>query len=126
MPSGGNHLLAALAPEEMKRLREHMELVPLARRATLYEAGSRFQYAYFPTSGIVSLMHVMPEGSAVEVGVIGNEGFTGACALLSGATPVRLSPSWRRPQRATAATRSTSSCAAGCSSRSIGCRRTKW
>jgi len=84
MAAGGNHLLAALTPEEMKRLREHLELAPLARRATLYEAGSRFQYFYFPTSGIVSLMHVMPDGSAVEVGVVGNEGFTGACALLSG------------------------------------------
>lgn len=90
MPSGGNHLLAALASEEMKRLREHMELVPLARRAILYEAGSRSQHAYFPTSGIVSLMHVMPDGSAVEVGVVGNEGFTGACALLSAsADPLR-------------------------------------
>ena len=87
---GGNHLLAALAPEEMKRLRDHLELVPLARRATLYESGSRFQYAYFPTSGIVSLMHVMPDGSAIEVGIVGNEGFIGACALLSGgAEPLR-------------------------------------
>jgi CRP-like cAMP-binding protein len=90
MSAAGNHLLAALAAEEMKRLREHMELVPLARRATLHEAGSRLQHVYFPTSGIVSLMHVMPDGSAVEVGVVGNEGFTGACGLLGGgADPLR-------------------------------------
>jgi CRP-like cAMP-binding protein len=88
--AGGNHLLAALAAEEMKRLREHLELVTLARRTTLYEPGNRFQYAYFPTSGIVSLMHVMSDGSSIEVGVVGNEGFTGVCALVSGsADPLR-------------------------------------
>jgi len=68
----------------MRRVRDHLELVTLARRTTLYETGARFQYAYFPTSGMVSLMHVMSDGSAVEVGVVGNEGFTGVCQLLSG------------------------------------------
>jgi CRP-like cAMP-binding protein len=84
MPSGGNHLLAALPTEEMRRLREHLELVTLARRATLHEPGGRFQYAYFPTSGVVSLLHVMSDGGAAEVAVIGNEGCTGVSALLSG------------------------------------------
>jgi len=84
MASGGNHLLAALPAEEMRRLREHLELVALARRATLYESGGRLQYAYFPTSGIVSLLHVTSDGSAAEVAVVGNEGCTGVCAMLSG------------------------------------------
>jgi CRP-like cAMP-binding protein len=84
MASGGNHLLAALPAEEMRRLREHLELVTLTRRATLYESGGRFQYAYFPTSGIVSLLHVTSDGSAAEVAVVGNEGCTGVCAMLSG------------------------------------------
>jgi CRP-like cAMP-binding protein len=89
MALGGNHLLAALPAEEMRRLREHLELVPLARRATLHESGGRVRHAYFPTSGIVSLVHVTADGSSTEVGVAGNEGLVGACALLSGAEPLR-------------------------------------
>jgi CRP-like cAMP-binding protein len=89
MASGGNHLLAALAPDEMRRLREDLEIVALARRATLHEAGSRIRYAYFPTSGIVSLLHVTAEGSSAEAGVVANEGLVGVCALLSGVEPLR-------------------------------------
>ena len=89
MASGGNHLLAALPTEEMRRLREHLEVVTLARRATLHEGGSRIRYAYFPTGGIVSLLHVTAEGSSAEVGVVANEGLVGVCALLSGSEPLR-------------------------------------
>jgi CRP-like cAMP-binding protein len=69
----------------MRRLREHLELVTLTRRATLYEPGGRFQYAHFPTSSIVSLLHVTSDGSAAEVAVVGSEGLTGVCAMLGGA-----------------------------------------
>jgi CRP-like cAMP-binding protein len=73
----------------MRRLRGHLEPVALARRATLHEGGSRVQYAYFPTGAVVSLVHVSAEGSSAEVGVVANEGLVGACALLSGAEPLR-------------------------------------
>jgi CRP-like cAMP-binding protein len=85
----GNHLLAALVPEEMRRLREDLELVTLARRATLHESGARLRHAYFPTSAVISIMHVTAEGTSSEVGVVANEGLVGACALLSGAEPLR-------------------------------------
>ena len=85
----GNHLLAALVPEEMRRLREHLELVNLQRRATLHEGGSRMVYAYFPTSALTSLVHVMSDGSTAEVGVVGNEGFTGVTTLLGSPAPLR-------------------------------------
>jgi CRP-like cAMP-binding protein len=86
----GNHMLAALVPEEMRRLREHLELVTLPRRATLHEAGGRTNFAYFPTSSVISMVHVMSDGDSAEVGVIGNEGFTGVTSLLGGAAPLRV------------------------------------
>lgn len=89
MASGGNHLLAALPAEDMRRLRDHLELVSLARRTTLHEGGGRVRHAYFPTSGILSLMHVTADGVSAEAGVVANEGFFGVCALLSGAEPLR-------------------------------------
>ena len=85
----GNHLLAALLPEEMRRLRADLELVTLARRATLHEGGARLRHAYFPTSAVISLMHASAEGASFEVGVVANDGLVGVCALLSGAEPLR-------------------------------------
>jgi CRP-like cAMP-binding protein len=85
----GNHLLAALTAEEMRRLRSHLEPVALARRSTLHDAGGRLQHAYFPTSAVVSLIHVTAEGASAEVGVVANEGLVGVCALLSGGEPLR-------------------------------------
>jgi len=73
----------------MRRLRTHLEPVALARRSTLHEGGGRIQHVYFPTSAVISLMHVTPEGSSAEVGVVANEGLIGACALLSGSEPLR-------------------------------------
>ena len=89
MAAGGNHLLATLPVEEMRRLREHLEVVALARRMTLHEGGSRIRYAYFPTGCVVSLLHVTADGSSAEVAVVANEGLVGACALLSGSEPLR-------------------------------------
>jgi CRP-like cAMP-binding protein len=87
--SWGNHLLAALAADEMRRLRTDLEPVALARRSVLHEAGGRVQHAYFPTTAVASLIHVTSEGSSAEVGVVANEGLIGACALLSGGEPLR-------------------------------------
>jgi CRP-like cAMP-binding protein len=85
----GNHLLAALGAEEMRRLRPHLEPVALARRATLHEPGARLRHAWFPMGGVVSLMHVNADGSSAEAAVLANEGLIGLCALLSGAEPLR-------------------------------------
>ena len=73
----------------MRRLRGHLEPVALARRSALHEGAGRFRHAYFPTSAVVSLVHVNAEGSSAEVGVVANEGMVGVCALLSGAEPLR-------------------------------------
>jgi CRP-like cAMP-binding protein len=87
MALGGNYLLAALPPEDMRRLREHLEPVPLVQKATLYEAGSRLKHLYFPTSGVVSLMHGMA-GASAEIAIVGTEGVAGISLLMGGeATP---------------------------------------
>ena len=80
----GNHLLAALTAEEMRRLRPHLEPATLARRATLHEPGARVLHGYFPISCVISMVHVAADGSSTEVGVIGNEGCTGAAAVSTG------------------------------------------
>jgi CRP-like cAMP-binding protein len=40
----------------------------------LYVTGETSSYAYFPTTAIVSLLHVLDDGSSAEVATVGNEG----------------------------------------------------
>jgi CRP-like cAMP-binding protein len=84
--SGGNYLLAALPPEDMRRLRDHLEAVPLLQKSTLYEAGSRLKHVYFPTDGIVSLLHGMADGASAEIAIVGTEGVVGISLLMGSAT----------------------------------------
>jgi CRP-like cAMP-binding protein len=76
-----NRLLAALAPDELETMLPWLEPVELVLRHILYEPDVEIQHVYFPTSGAVSMIVLAPEG-AVEVGSVGNEGFTGVCTLL--------------------------------------------
>lgn len=50
----------------------------------LYEPGSAIDRVYFPGTGIVSIIQVMQEGTAAEVGMVGCEGVTGIDVLLRG------------------------------------------
>lgn len=53
----------------------------------LCESGGTFSHVCFPTTSIVSLLHVPESGASAEVALVGNEGivvvpsFMGACLL---------------------------------------------
>ena len=72
-----NELLRALGREDLERLFPYLELVPLKKGDYLYEFGSKFEYAYFPTNAIVSLHYVMEDGATTEIAVVGREGVVG-------------------------------------------------
>jgi CRP-like cAMP-binding protein len=85
-----NHLLAALPAMEYERIRPHLELVALHAGQVLYESGAQLRYLYFPVSGVVSMLHVMADGSTGEIAVLGNDGCVGISILLGGgSTPNR-------------------------------------
>ena len=81
-----NKLLAALAPDIYLRLQPDLELVQLRLGASVYEAGGRQAYVYFPTSAIVSLLYVMKDGASAEIAVVGNEGLVGIALFMGGET----------------------------------------
>ncbi len=85
-----NGLLAALPPESFKRLLPHLKRVFLETGTVLHEPGGRLKSVYFPVDSIVSFLHVMDDGAATEVAMVGHEGLVGI-ALLTGAqtTPSR-------------------------------------
>jgi CRP-like cAMP-binding protein len=52
----------------------------------LYEPGRQLQYAYFPTTAIISLFHVMESGASAESAGVGNEGMVGISLFMGGDT----------------------------------------
>lgn len=81
-----NHLLAALPAADLAHLMAHLEWVALPLGKMLYEPGGHLQHAYFPTTAIVSLHHVMASGAAAESAGVGNEGMVGIALFLGGTT----------------------------------------
>lgn len=77
-----NRLLAAIPPDEYSRVLAYMEIVPLKYKQPLYLNNQPIEYVYFPKQGVVSLLTIMGDGSAVEVGTVGNEGMVGLPVLL--------------------------------------------
>jgi len=81
-----NHLLAAVPTAEFDPLAAHLELVPMLLGEILYEPGGQLQYAYFPTTAIVSLHYVIESGASAETARVGNEGIVGIALFMGGDT----------------------------------------
>jgi CRP-like cAMP-binding protein len=85
-----NRLLAALSREDYRSLTPELEPVGLTSGEVLYEPGDRIRHVYFLNDGQVSLLMVMPDRKALEVGLVGREGMIGIpLALGADASPVR-------------------------------------
>jgi signal transduction histidine kinase len=61
------------------RTRDALRLAPvdLQARQVLHEPGMPLLHAYFPVSGVISLVSTMQSGSAAEVALVGREGMVG-------------------------------------------------
>jgi CRP-like cAMP-binding protein len=79
-----NWLLAALADAEWQRLSQHLQPVAMPLGRVLFDSGSAPSHVYFPTSAIVSLLHVMKDGASAEIAVVGNEGVVGISLFMGG------------------------------------------
>jgi CRP-like cAMP-binding protein len=97
----GNKLLAALPSEEYERISRGLDHFSFFLGESVYECGERLNYAYFPTTSIVSMVYKMKEGASAEMGMVGNEGLIGIALLLGGETR----PNWDIVQQAGGAIR---------------------
>ena len=84
-----NRLLAALPAENYERLLPHLELVPLPLGWAVYEAGTKMNYLYFPTCGILSRIHVTKDGAPTGISIAGNDGLIGVALIMGGDTSAR-------------------------------------
>jgi CRP-like cAMP-binding protein len=73
-----NQLLAALPLADFELLRPHLQTIELIRQSVLVEAGEPVLRGYFPHSGVISSMVMLPSGEMVEVSVTGHNGACGA------------------------------------------------
>jgi CRP-like cAMP-binding protein len=81
-----NHLLAALPNAEFECLEPYLELVAMPMGKMIYEPEMQLQFAYFPTTSIISLHYVMESGSSAESAGVGNEGMVGISLFMGGDT----------------------------------------
>jgi len=88
MSARSNKLLACLPTAELEKLAPLLREVPLDAKQIIYHVRSSIDYVYFPTSGVISAMTLMEDGSAIEVATIGNEGMAGLIAV----TGIETSP----------------------------------
>lgn len=81
-----NKLLAALPAHELARLTPALESVTLLVGQVLHQPGSRQEFAYFPTSAVISLLYLMESGASSEIAMTGCEGVVGLPSFLGGET----------------------------------------
>jgi CRP-like cAMP-binding protein len=81
-PTARNRLLEALPDAERKAVEADLEVVRLVFKTTLHEPGNVTPYVHFPDSGVLSVLTVLADGSAVELGHVGNEGMVDISVFL--------------------------------------------
>jgi CRP-like cAMP-binding protein len=77
-----NRLLAALPAETYAALQPELEAISLEQKQSLYEPHQPIEHVYFVENGVVSLLSVMDDGTAVEISTVGNEGMIGIPVFL--------------------------------------------
>lgn len=85
-----NLLLAALPREERQRLDRFLERISLDFQDVLIEANEPITHVFFPYDCVTSTLQEMSDGSTIEVGLMGVEGFIGVQFWLhASTTPTR-------------------------------------
>jgi CRP-like cAMP-binding protein len=85
-PLPANRLLSSLESEDYARIAPHLRIVKMELGAVLECGSNEINFAYFPTTAIVSLICDMENGATAEVALTGNDGVLGTSLFLGGNT----------------------------------------
>jgi CRP-like cAMP-binding protein len=77
-----NLFLSALPAAELARLRPSLSLHRLPQGLVLQEPEQRIEHVHFVDSGMISLVAMMQDGSAIETATLGREAILGSLASL--------------------------------------------
>ena len=80
--SGVSRFMGSLSTDARALLLARCRPVSLPLHTVLYESEETPSQIFFLTTGMASVVTTMPDGSTVEVGVIGREGLSGSLHLL--------------------------------------------
>lgn len=86
MSARQNKLLNALPEAEFKHLAASLVKTQLPLGTVIFEAGRPVSYVLFPTSGIISLLSVLEDGSSSEIAMVGCEGVVGVSLFMGQAS----------------------------------------
>jgi CRP-like cAMP-binding protein len=82
-----NLLLAMLPADDLSSLLPMLTAVDFPLRLQLHPQDDAIKFVYFPTSGMVSLVANLIDGTQAEVGIVGREGMVGSSLLCGIDTP---------------------------------------
>ncbi|ADV81189.1 putative transcriptional regulator, Crp/Fnr family [Terriglobus saanensis SP1PR4] len=77
-----NRFLSTLPPAYRKSLMDRMVPVAMPRRMSVYQPGEVPRFSYFVTSGLVSVVSNLEDGTMTEIEVVGAEGISPWLQLL--------------------------------------------
>jgi CRP-like cAMP-binding protein len=77
-----NRILAALPPDELERMHSFLQPIQMELRQVMIDPNRPIDHVYFVEEGVVSLLGVMEDGTAVETATIGQEGMVGLPVFL--------------------------------------------
>jgi CRP-like cAMP-binding protein len=72
-----NRVLRSLPSYELQEIATFLEPFQFKQHAILHEPAQKLRFAYFPNSGLISLIVATEDGSTVEAGMVGSEGGAG-------------------------------------------------
>ncbi|GGF85140.1 Crp/Fnr family transcriptional regulator [Rhizobium wenxiniae] len=86
-----NNLLRLMLPATFSAIVANLEPVDLPRGFELSEPHEEAEYAYFPETGIASIVARSPQGQHAEIGIFGRDGMTPAAVVLdAGSDPFSI------------------------------------
>lgn len=77
-----NKILLAIPDAEHRLILPHLEPFRFRQQSILHEPTQKLDFAYFPDSGLISLLVATEDGKTVEAGMVGNEGVTGVASAM--------------------------------------------
>ena len=79
-------MLRVLPDAEWARLAAHLVLVDMTLGQVAYESDANVENVYFPTTSVVSMLHLMHDGTPAEIAIVGTEGLVGIALFMGGET----------------------------------------
>jgi CRP-like cAMP-binding protein len=79
-----NHVIATLTPNDFELLGPHLKPFELVHEDLLFDAGETVNWAYFPHSGVISLVVGLGDGQLIEAAMVGRDSLVGGSAAMDG------------------------------------------